>query len=237
MTPPTEPEKQPASSDTTPLSTAQETWNRLTHMTPEQAQRNVRRNWQEILALPNEWLGDLRHIMSNLPARNYQLAQKFISEGRYKDAIFRLRVTLWLAPDFQPAWYLLGNCYFSEGKKKEAFDAFRKAYQLNPDHAETVFMIATIDPSLVPKEKLPTTAPRALVEDYFNRIAPDYDEQMREMGYKGHVEMVRGLREQTREGRTNYKILDIGCGTGLIGTMMADIARDITGVDFSLPML
>ncbi len=206
----------------------------------EERQRNkeaTRRSFEELLDLPlSIWQGLLNKILY-LPDTNYRLACRLSEAGRFRDAIFRLRITLWLAPEHQPSWYLLGHCYYARGEHAKAVEAFKKSLQLNPDHEDTLFLMASLNPMLVAESKLPRTMPAHLAREHFDRIAPGYDLEQAKRGYKGHMLMNDGLRKWLDTQRTNFVMLDLGCGTGLCGLALNDIVRQMTGVDISRRML
>ena len=67
----------------------------------------------------------------------------------------------------------------------------------------------------------------------YTEFAAVYDELMTEIPYEMYVELVSiatgGLRDK--------RILDIGCGTGLLSVQLAKQGADVTGIDLSAEML
>ena len=84
--------------------------------------------------------------------------------------------------------------------------------------------------------KVPTTQPPAMVEHLFDSYAPTFD-----------MHLVRGLQYDTPKKvaewiRTRYptlelNILDLGCGTGLLGVFLGRINGFLIGVDLSTKMV
>ena len=191
-------------------------------------------SWKDFFS---DLLGDLRKKFDNLPQTNFEQAGEFLEDGRYNDAIFRLRVALWLSDNFPKAWYMLGSCYYSIGNKPKAMAAMKKAFSQAPNDEDILFMIATIDESELPPEKRPDAMPLKLVKSYFTTLAPDFDEIQKQEEYRGHIFVDQAVRSVLDSRRTNYEMLDIGCGTGAVADLLADFVTLIIGVDCTKEML
>lgn len=156
-------------------------------------------------------------------------------DGAYQDAADRLRILLKFKKDHAEAWYYLGQSEFRLERDGMAKYAFAQTLRLQPSHEEARFMYAMLSPEL-PAEQQPKATPLALVYELFEGAAYDFDTvNLYELGYQGH-EMPRRLLD-ARLPRNNYRILDLGCGTGLVGVQVHDMAETLTGVDVSESML
>jgi len=75
------------------------------------------------------------------------------------------------------------------------------------------------------------------VRHLFNQFAADYDERMQgRLGYAA-PQILRQLAVMLADPGPRHDILDLGCGTGLSGVALRDLARSLTGVDLSPRML
>lgn len=191
---------------------------------------------QDMANTPRKWWQRFTYKIENLPLTNFQMAETFIREGKIIDAVFRLKVTLWLAPNHAPSWYLLGSCYDRLGKREKSLQALSRAISLAPNHAPTIFLISTIDPNLLPPQKKPQTVPKEMVIDFFEKMAPAYEEFQRDNGYAGHTLVANAVKERIDSREPHYQILDLGCGTGLVGALIADNTLRLVGVDISKGM-
>jgi predicted TPR repeat methyltransferase len=196
-----------------------------------------------VKTLVMQWDTQLREIISgityklkHLPQTNYELGQRFADRGSVKDALFRFRIATWFAPDFVRAWYNMGCCQLALGKKTHAVTSFRKVLALEPANTEAIFMLATIDPSLLSATQQPQHMPPQLVEGFFAHIAAQYDMIEGQNGY----EAPRHLHTRVTQilgGRTGLRILDLGCGSGLAVMPWRESAGHITGVDITKEMV
>ncbi len=115
-------------------------------------------------------------------------------------------------------------------------DAAVKAYEdvlaLDPeDHGGAAVRIAAMG-----RGETPSKAPDAYVETLFDQHAEAFEDILVEqLGYAVPV-LVR-QRLQTLGLGPFKRMLDLGCGTGLTGGTLRDMAEDITGIDISENMV
>lgn len=232
MTAPNNPEKQPSAPPVSQAGTlgVQKAKDTVTA-------DSVLTNLSRLTDVPRQILDEFRNKFKFLPEANYKMGCEFADKGLYRDAVFRLKVALWLNPNMARAWYVLGSCYYARGETAQAVGALQHSIKLNPASEEAAFMLATIDAKYLAADKRPKTMPRHMAMDYFDRIADSYEFQQREMGYVGHVVLDDAVRGYIDARQVNFRMLDLGCGTGLTGYMLADVAGHLTGVDFSRGML
>lgn len=121
-------------------------------------------------------------------------------------------------------------------EKAGDFPAAAKAYQdvlaIDPDdHGGAAVRLAAIGYG-----DAPLKAPDAYVETLFDQHAEDFEDILVEqLGYC--VPMIIRQRFQLLECGPFRRMLDLGCGTGLAGTALRDMADDITGLDISENMV
>ena len=173
----------------------------------------------------------------DLPETNYQVGRQLVMKGAIKDAIFRFRVALWFDANHTETHYAIGCCYFDLGDRDKAAQHLIRALQLNPAYEEARFILARVRPDLIADEQRPRRMPANMMADYFEAIAPRYDEQQEIGRYNGPAVMEHYINAELDERRLDLHMLDMGCGTGLLGARMRNRMRHIVGVDSSRPML
>lgn len=167
----------------------------------------------------------------------WQVAQQRYVEGAYEDAASRLRLVVKLQPENAAAWYLLGSSELEEGNEEMAKVALRKALQLHPQHEEARFLLAVLQPDM-PVAEQPKIAPLTLAVQHFDAQALYYDQQhLYEMGYSGHEEAFHAVRRFLNPQYKDFRVVDLGCGTGLAALQFRAISGHMEGVDISQNML
>jgi predicted TPR repeat methyltransferase len=121
-------------------------------------------------------------------------------------------------------------------EKAGDIDAAVKAYEevlaIDPDdHGGAAVRIASMG-----RGETPVKAPDAYVETLFDQHAEVFEDVLVEqLGY--HVPMLVRQRLQELKLGPFKRMLDLGCGTGLTGGTLRDMAGDITGIDISENMI
>ena len=81
----------------------------------------------------------------------------------------------------------------------------------------------------------PPTAPPGYVEGLFDDYSAEFDAHLvGVLGYKGHTLLVENLPEPERRFAS---ALDLGCGTGLCGPLLAPRTDRLIGIDLAAGML
>jgi predicted TPR repeat methyltransferase len=121
-------------------------------------------------------------------------------------------------------------------EKSGDIDAAVKAYEevlsIDPeDHGGAAVRIASMG-----RGETPDKAPDAYVATLFDQHAEVFEDVLVEQLHY-HVPMMVRQRLQSLVKEPFAKLLDLGCGTGLTGGALRDMADDITGVDLSENMV
>lgn len=118
------------------------------------------------------------------------------------------------------------------GDLDAAAAAYAEVLRLDPaDHGGVTVRLAAIGRGAVPEK-----APDAYVATLFDQCAEAFDDMLVEqLGYA--VPMMLRERFAALALGPWKRMLDLGCGTGLTGVSLADMAGEITGVDLAEGML
>lgn len=168
---------------------------------------------------------------------NFELGQRHLALGNYNDAVLRFRLVIWLDPKHMQAWYYLGATYMAKGDKKKAAEAFRKALELKPGDENAIYLLTVATGKLAERLGVPKRMPLDLAQEYFDSLAASYTEDQLYIKYEGHIETCNSVRSFATPGKVDHLVLDLGCGSGLCGPLIRDIANHMTGVDISGAML
>ncbi|MDO9425329.1 MAG: methyltransferase domain-containing protein [Methylobacterium sp.] len=176
-----------------------------------------------------------------LADRRYAYAESCLAEGDALGAAEMAEQTLEIAPRYAPAWFLLGRArearYVSHGDLRDhhaALRAYAAALDLDPDDNQGARLaLAQIGDGGV----LAAISP-AYVRTLFDAYAARFERHLvDDLAYRAPELMVAALDALPEAPAAYESVLDLGCGTGLMGAALGDRARHLTGIDLSPLML
>jgi predicted TPR repeat methyltransferase len=179
----------------------------------------------------------LRSSGDLLADRRYAYAEAALQESDHRAAADLAEQCLELAPSFAPAHALLGRARALLGERDSAVAALSRALDLEPADALGVRIDLARLGALAESEAVSAGYVRALFDDY----AGTFDKHLvKNLNYRG-PELLRAAvrRAFAATGRKPWseRVLDLGCGTGLVGQALAGTYGMIEGVDLSPRML
>jgi predicted TPR repeat methyltransferase len=125
----------------------------------------------------------------------------------------------------------MGGALRKEGDLEEALKAYENVLALRPADALANHIVASLT------GKTTKAAPQEYVMNLFDNYAETFDESLvQELGYfiPKLISQIT-IAQETRE--TMGSILDMGCGTGLLGLELKKYCSRIEGIDLSEKML
>ena len=153
------------------------------------------------------------------------------------DAAAAYRQALEITPNNVASLSNLGDVLARLGQGDEALAAFRRVIALDPNDATARHSVAALSGETT------ETAPRAFVVDLFDCFAERFDRHLLEdLGYRVPVLIGDLLRRQleARNAPKDFRfrrLLDLGCGTGLVARQLETLTMVRHGVDLSRRML
>jgi len=158
------------------------------------------------------------------------LGQVCLRLGNVNNALQAFDRALQVDPNCAPAWSDRGSLLRELQQFDEAARCFEKALALGGDPELNGYYLAAVREGAAP-----LTPPRRYVEGLFDDYAADYQSHVVEtLGYRGFEVLLKPLIDS---GKRYRHVLDLGCGTGLCGPLIAPQADIIDGVDVSGAML
>jgi predicted TPR repeat methyltransferase len=149
--------------------------------------------------------------------------------GRPADALAHFERALAADPRPPALWTLRGTALRELGRPQEAAASFREALARGGDPSLLDYYLAGVESGVAPLRP-----PRQYVETLFDGYAHAFDEHLQQaLRYDAPQVLVPRIAH----GRRFAHALDLGCGTGLCGTLLRPHAQRLTGVDLSANML
>lgn len=135
-----------------------------------------------------------------------------------------------LYPKQDKPYHYLGLIFLLEDNGKKARDNFLKALSINPNFEEAKHFLSSLD------SKPPKRASNIYVKELFDGYSENFEEHLvEELKYDAPKKLINIIREQNKD--SFGAVLDLGCGTGLLGEKIKPFCNRLVGVDLSDKML
>lgn len=196
-----------------------------------------------------------------MPAFHYNLAIVLKARGQLREAAASYERAIALKPDHADAHNNLGNVWKMLGQHDKARASFERALRFKPGNADTLYSIGVLcrdagdrdeaachfqnclaqDPddsrgagmllAHLGRRDAPEQTPQAQLQKIYDVRAQFWDRER----YFGHALVADAVKARAPQAKLD--ILDIGCGTGLVGALVRPLAGRLDGVDLSPAML
>ena len=194
------------------------------------------------------------------------LGNLYLAHDRVAEALHVLMRATKTAPAFAPSWNNLGNALLRMGRVEEARKHFAQALDRDAGfhearvnlgqalltlgrpgqalpHLEAALAARPDDASLRFQHDAaaglrPPRPPEAFVAQLFDDMAAQFDEHLVEkLGYRIPDRLAEVLGPWLEARARPRRVLDLGCGTGLVADALRGRYEDVVGVDLSPKML
>jgi predicted TPR repeat methyltransferase len=149
-------------------------------------------------------------------------------QGKLDEAVAQYQRAISIKPNFAEAYLSMGNAFKELGQLADAEVSYRRALDNDPgDTLGARLLLASLGLG-----QMPMRASEAHLEKLYFTRSRNWDLA----SYFGHqlvAEAIKKLRHEPKE----LDILDAGCGTGLVGVLVRDLANRLDGIDMSSAML
>ncbi|HKU65738.1 MAG TPA: methyltransferase [Rhizomicrobium sp.] len=160
------------------------------------------------------------------------LGETLLAADALPTAIAELQRALRLDPDLAPARELIAAAWLKAGEADKALENLRAL-----EHPPAAMMAACQAIKAAPRSD------PGYVRHLFDQFSADYDERMIGQLAYAAPQILFDLAQLVMPGRAgatigkSLAVLDLGCGTGLAGTVFAPLAAQLDGVDLSPAMI
>jgi predicted TPR repeat methyltransferase len=155
---------------------------------------------------------------------------------RLEDAVAGFDRVLALRPDHAISWNNRGNALAGLKRLDEAVQSYDRALAVDPNLPQA----AINRQNALFELRRATRCPPGYMRGLFDEFAAHYDDTMLEkLGYRAHLHL-RSLADRVLPpAKAPRRILDLGCGTGLVGEAFKDLAKGgrLDGIDIAPRMI
>jgi len=170
-------------------------------------------------------------INPNCPDAFYLLSALCLKQKKFPEARhFNYRGII-AAPAEGKSRIMLGQAYHELGRTDDAIALFENWLIAEPGHPEATHLLAAYRGQQIPEQ-----CARQYIELTFDAFANSFEHTLGRLKYSGPQWMQDYLAALDFPA-ASINVLDLGCGTGLVGEVLKPYSRMLTGVDLSQRML
>ena len=170
-------------------------------------------------------------IDPNCPDAFYLLSTLYIKLARFPEARHNNYCGIIAMPENHPSKIVLGQAYYELGRIDEAIAVFEDWLLAEPSNPVATHLLAAYR-----KQQAPEQCTSQYIEHTFDAFANTFEHILGRLKYCG-PQLVQAYLTTVNFPPASLNILDLGCGTGLVGEVLSSHASMLTGVDLSQPML
>ena len=165
--------------------------------------------------------------------RRADYARMLAESGDYPAAAELMEQALELAPRWTAGWFRFGEYHEKAGETAKAVAAYEKVAELD---REGLFA-AELKLAVLGAAETPEQPPSRYVEGLFDDYADRFETSLVEKLDYSVPQKLAKLIGKAATGDAFDTIVDIGCGTGLLGIEIRSLAKRLEGFDISQNML
>lgn len=194
------------------------------------------------------------------------LAQVQLTQGRREEALASMRRALEINPDYPEANLNYGDA-LSRDQPEEAIRYYKKAVALRPNYLQALCRLGIVHRQMGNKEEaiaafreylrhdpadlrcvslplaqllgqqLPVRASDNYLLSTYTTRADTWDKALEAAAEYSAPRLAAEAVQKFYKGERPFTLLDAGCGTGLVGSLLRKDASRMVGIDLSAPML
>lgn len=166
------------------------------------------------------------------------LGISYLAKADLNNAIASFEKTLQINPAHLEAADQLAKLYRHVGRDEESIEVYKKILEIQPDHTRAKYFLEAYtsqDKNQKP-DRIPLEITMAMYQD--EDAGRRFDDSLKNaLDYKAPDVLNEAIREKISIPEQGLDILELGCGSGLCGSKLSDVARKLVGTDLSPSML
>ena len=166
----------------------------------------------------------------------FNLGLMYFELQQFEGTVKNFTKAIELHPGFAEAYFHRANIHFQQQKFSSAKADIERSIEAGfKRRLEAEYILHALE-SQVKSSAFKDAPPPEFVSNLFNQYAPYFERQLvQELAYQSPNFMLGLMQPFLAPGP--HAFLDLGCGTGLSGAVMAPLAKSLVGVDLSFRML
>jgi predicted TPR repeat methyltransferase len=161
-----------------------------------------------------------------------KIGSSFAARGLFEPAIVWFNRALQLNPACSDYLYPYGRALVFTNALEQAAEIFTRWLKKDPDNPIAQHLAGAALRSSDVKKASPE-----YVVALFDSCATKFEENLSRLHYRGPELVLDALRQAAQPPVHGWEIVDVGCGTGLVGAALRPLASRLIGVDLSAGML
>lgn len=151
---------------------------------------------------------------------------------RIEDALTAFRKAVEIDPHQSDAHLNLGRALYRFGRVEEAAVVYEKWLEIDPKNSIAEHMLAACRGNAVPDR-----CSDEFVRESFDAFADSFDEVLERLEYRAPGLVAEAVDRALPPPQSQFRVLDVGCGTGLCGERLKPYSSELTGIDLSSKMV
>lgn len=161
---------------------------------------------------------------------HYSMAKIYDKLSKFEFSLFHLKKVIKIRPDFHDILFSIAQCYRKMADEENMLDYINKTLEKIPEHPGANHFLASLNKEIRSQYSAEYT------EDLFDRYADHFEDHL-VISLKYKVPFIIKDKLKSLNLSKNSKVLDLGCGTGLLGRTIIEEYPNIVGVDISTNMI
>ncbi|MBI3128937.1 MAG: tetratricopeptide repeat protein [Candidatus Tectomicrobia bacterium] len=155
-----------------------------------------------------------------------------LDSGRFREAEGYFRKALAADSGYFHSLKNMGTVLKRLGRHAEAIEAYEALLRIRPDDPDASHVLAAL------RGEATQTAPKAYVASLFDSYADRFEEHLiGSLRYRTPALLREAVGRVAKVEKASWRVLDMGCGTGLCGPLFRGLAARLDGVDLSPRMI
>lgn len=161
---------------------------------------------------------------------HFNMAKIYDKLSKFEFCIFHLEKAIKILPSFYEALFSMAQCYRKMKDEDKMVEYLNKTLAEQPEHAGANHLLASQN------NQTSSEYSSKYAEDLFDRYAGHFEKHL-VTSLKYQVPNIIKEKLISLNPSKNSKVLDLGCGTGLVGKTIVEQFPNLVGVDISSNMV